>query len=334
MEFPNEFTVFHRSDLLFHVLIVEDDSFFATSLSEFIKSKGMVAHIAQNGLEAQTILKTSTKTNSSAPTIDYVITDLEMPIMNGMDLLRWIRKTPETKTLPVIMCTAVGDESIRKEAQKLGIEYFSTKMGYEKIIDFIEIRRKQAQIGVTDENVISFDQKIEEVGADTTASILTFKVNGNLFGIEVENLKEISGGGVATEIPGMTKFINNMLGFRGNPIPILDLRQIDGQPADLTHPPHQIVALIGHSLCALWVDKVIDVRRLRRLNKSEAVDVRNFGKYMYLLISNVLWDHNEPIALISYDQLNKLLAYVKDRVKPLNHRDLKDALSPNQLKIV
>lgn len=67
---------------------------------------------AANGLEAQKVL------NQHA--IDVVVADLNMPEMNGEDLLIWIRKQEQFKTLPVIFVTSVKNLARETKLSLLG----------------------------------------------------------------------------------------------------------------------------------------------------------------------------------------------------------------------
>ncbi|MCX7985168.1 MAG: response regulator [Bacteroidetes bacterium] len=96
-----------------HILLVDDDDFFsdviARQLEEELHHK---VTIASNGREAEKLLI------SGKHHFDIILTDYEMPDVNGLELLRWIQEHKiET---PVVMLTAAGSESIAVEAMKLG----------------------------------------------------------------------------------------------------------------------------------------------------------------------------------------------------------------------
>lgn len=98
---------------LLNILLVDDDEFFvriiAAQLREEYKYK---ITIASNGQKAKELLEKGTDH------FDMILTDFEMPEMNGLDLLRWIQgQQIET---PVVMLTAAGSEAVAVEAMKLG----------------------------------------------------------------------------------------------------------------------------------------------------------------------------------------------------------------------
>jgi DNA-binding response OmpR family regulator len=82
------------------ILIVEDDQVLREFYVNFIKQEGYTVVYAENGQQGLTI------TISEKP--DLIILDLMMPIMDGKDMLRELRKIPDFKTLPVIILSNYG----------------------------------------------------------------------------------------------------------------------------------------------------------------------------------------------------------------------------------
>lgn len=58
---------------------------------------------------------------------DLVISDMEMPILNGIELLKFIRADEKFKNLNVIMLTSVSDEEQIREALSQGIDNYVLK---------------------------------------------------------------------------------------------------------------------------------------------------------------------------------------------------------------
>lgn len=69
------------------ILTAEDDSFFASEMISSLKGANYEAILCKDGLEAKNYLENP----DLAKTIDLVITDIEMPNLNGIGLLRWIK---------------------------------------------------------------------------------------------------------------------------------------------------------------------------------------------------------------------------------------------------
>lgn len=58
---------------------------------------------------------------------DLLITDLMMPVLDGIELTRQVRAVPELSGLPIIMLTARGEESDQDRAMEAGVSLFLTK---------------------------------------------------------------------------------------------------------------------------------------------------------------------------------------------------------------
>lgn len=93
------------------ILIVDDDKDICETIKTVLKLEGYGGlHIATSGKEALAKLK-ETK-------YDLILLDVRMPDMNGVDVLREIRKID--KEVPVAMITAYEDIDLAKEAFRLG----------------------------------------------------------------------------------------------------------------------------------------------------------------------------------------------------------------------
>lgn len=100
-----------------HVLIVDDEKEVRDSLTAVYKSKGYTVTAKGDAMSALEFLK---KQN-----VDVVVTDLYLPNLNGMELLKRIKK--KYPRIKVIMMSAMGTESTFERAKKLGAEGFLQK---------------------------------------------------------------------------------------------------------------------------------------------------------------------------------------------------------------
>ena len=102
-------------------IMVVDDSptmrkMIVASLSNL---EGVVFDEAGTGLEAIEHLALSTA--------DLMIVDLNMPEMNGMEVLTFVRKHQVYRSMPIIVLTTRGDEAIRSAALAAGASRYLTK---------------------------------------------------------------------------------------------------------------------------------------------------------------------------------------------------------------
>jgi CheY-like chemotaxis protein len=97
------------------ILVVDDDPGTLNAVKVGLLSKGYEVFIAGSGEEALKIIE-STQANSEP--LDILLTDLRMPKMNGLKLIRSARKLrPDIKA---IIMTAYGDDDVQKKAKALG----------------------------------------------------------------------------------------------------------------------------------------------------------------------------------------------------------------------
>jgi chemotaxis signal transduction protein len=115
-----------------------------------------------------------------------------------------------------------------------------------------------------------------------------------------------------------------MIGFRGHPIPVLDLIILDGVVNPSTHP-QQIVSKFGEFPCALWVDEVLNVRRAHKMDKSSGIVKSEAAGSLSSVVGDIIWDGKEAVAMISDLRVEKLLGYVREKTKTLEQSAKKEA---------
>ena len=111
------------------VLIVDDSPIVRELLTEMLASAGISVEAAEDGLAALRVLE------ASEP--DLVLSDVEMPRMGGLELLRRIRG--KNQRLPVVMLTTRGSAADRKAAAELGADAYLVKSDFEgsKLLDTV-----------------------------------------------------------------------------------------------------------------------------------------------------------------------------------------------------
>jgi two-component system chemotaxis response regulator CheY len=64
---------------------------------------------------------------AKATTLDMVVTDLNMPVMNGLGLIRELRKLPAYRGVPILFLTTESDPEMKKQAKAAGATGWITK---------------------------------------------------------------------------------------------------------------------------------------------------------------------------------------------------------------
>lgn len=101
-------------------IMVVDDSFTTRKMLSFLlKGEGFNVVSAENGIDALEKLPFSN--------IDIIITDLNMPKMDGLELINSLKKNPDYKEIPVIMLTTECEESDKQKGFEAGASSYLIK---------------------------------------------------------------------------------------------------------------------------------------------------------------------------------------------------------------
>ncbi|MFM9266146.1 response regulator [Tychonema sp. BBK16] len=101
------------------VLVVDDNADLRFYVSGILRDSGFAVLLARNGEEGFAVAK------NRLP--DLIVTDLMMPLVSGLDLIRMIREDQELKGTPVILLTAKADEDTRIEGVERGADAYLSK---------------------------------------------------------------------------------------------------------------------------------------------------------------------------------------------------------------
>lgn len=101
------------------ILLVDDSAILRASLESMVKSLGYQVLTAGDGLEGLAVL--------DQEVVDLVITDLQMPRMDGLGLLRRIRANPRWRELPLMVLSSLGSPEDRARCVEAGANAHLTK---------------------------------------------------------------------------------------------------------------------------------------------------------------------------------------------------------------
>ena len=130
-----------KIDTSLPVLIVDDASTQRAFLRKILEKNGIkLIDEAASGEEGLTKLKSAA---SEGKKYSLIIGDWNMPIMNGMELLKRVKKDPSLKDVPFLMVTAENEAGTIQEAYREGVngylsKPFSAQMLWQKISEIYE----------------------------------------------------------------------------------------------------------------------------------------------------------------------------------------------------
>ncbi|RJQ45439.1 MAG: response regulator [Nitrospiraceae bacterium] len=101
------------------IMIVDDCQTTRKLLGHYLKSRGYNVVFAENGLDALEKL-VSEKVN-------LIMTDLNMPYMDGMELIKALKTDPSLSAIPILMVTTENDASEKEKAMHFGADGYLVK---------------------------------------------------------------------------------------------------------------------------------------------------------------------------------------------------------------
>jgi CheY-like chemotaxis protein len=102
------------------ILIIEDDPFTLSLLEEGLKMENFQTDTATCGEEALEKIEEIKKGNREKP--DLILLDILLPDINGVEILKEIRKNPETKDIKVFAFTNFSDSELNQKLIQEGVD--------------------------------------------------------------------------------------------------------------------------------------------------------------------------------------------------------------------
>ncbi|WP_028584480.1 hybrid sensor histidine kinase/response regulator [Desulfogranum mediterraneum] len=122
------------------ILIVEDSNFFRNQVKGYMEEAGFQVLEAEDGLEALQVLE------ENISEITMVVTDIEMPNMDGFELTEKIKNNPEYAHLPVIaLTTLAADEDIAR-GKSVGVDEYHIKLDKERLMKSVHKYAKECSL--------------------------------------------------------------------------------------------------------------------------------------------------------------------------------------------
>jgi two-component system chemotaxis response regulator CheY len=102
-----------------NILIVDDSSLIRGVASSATQEAGHTPIVATNGQEGLDAIKTNK--------IDLIFSDVNMPVMGGIEMVTQIKDNPDHRFIPVIMLTTESDPILKEQGKALGVKAWMLK---------------------------------------------------------------------------------------------------------------------------------------------------------------------------------------------------------------
>ncbi len=111
-----------------NILIAEDSKFFRNQVKGYMTEVGYNVIESEDGLEAWNVLE------ERGDEISLLVTDIEMPNMNGFELTAQIRRDPRFSKLPIIALTTLASAEDIATGKSVGVDEYHIKLDKERLM--------------------------------------------------------------------------------------------------------------------------------------------------------------------------------------------------------
>jgi two-component system, chemotaxis family, sensor kinase CheA len=122
----------------FTVLLAEDTPFFRNQVRKYLELTGLNVRLTEDGQQAWDYL------SNLSNKIDLLLTDIEMPKLDGFELSLKVRSCPRLQDMPIVAITSLHTEAAQRRGREVGIDDWQVKLDRDKLIGAI---RKQLLAG-------------------------------------------------------------------------------------------------------------------------------------------------------------------------------------------
>lgn len=135
----NEVEIKTRDDRVIRVMVVDDSSVARNQIKRTLDKLGMECTIGKNGLDGLNQLKAMVKDGSNITEhIDVLISDVEMPEMDGYTLTTELRLLETMKGLPILLHTSLSGVFNQSMVSKVGADKFVPKFNAEELANEVK----------------------------------------------------------------------------------------------------------------------------------------------------------------------------------------------------
>jgi len=239
------------------ILLLEDTIFLQQLERRYLEADGYDVVVAENGKEGLERL--------AEEQFDMIVSDIEMPEMNGWEFIKAIRQEQRYKDIPAMAVTALDTDADRVRTLKAGFDAYQVKIDRERLL--LQISELLNREGNQKDDNVEGEVIVEEknVHTDNRRDFCTFWLLGRLFGVDILGVKEITSKVEFTPVFHSPNHIRGYVNIRGHIHLVINLKRLLGLEAtDETHMSGRVILFksdIGESFGVL-VDQIGDVVRV------------------------------------------------------------------------
>ena len=226
-------------------------------LAPVLKAAGYKVRVAVNAQEGLSALR-------SGHNFDVVLTDIEMPDMNGFEFAEVIRADNNLSTMPIIALSSLVSPAAIERGRQAGFHDYVAKFDRPGLIAALkeqtaETRNAACSLAGRHKEASTMTTKTETIEG-TVAEYVTAVIGGQLFGLPISRVQDVFMPERLTRVPLSSAEIAGVLNLRGRIVTVVNMRARLGLPKnDDGKPPMAVgVDLRGESY-GLLIDQIGEV---------------------------------------------------------------------------
>jgi len=136
-----EWFIRNESQHNYRVLVIDDSLFFRQLVTTSLETEEFNVTSASSAVQAVEMIEHGER-------FDVIISDLEMPMMDGFEFAEWIKERPDGKTRPLIALSSLSGAAVETRALESGYDRYLTKFNAQQLIKTIEeLSQEKASCG-------------------------------------------------------------------------------------------------------------------------------------------------------------------------------------------
>jgi len=116
------------------ILVVDDSQFFRERIAELLRDQGLYVVTADDGAQAWDFLEQGERG------VELVVTDLEMPVMDGFGLARKIKADSRLADIPVLALSSLAAREDMEAAREAGVDDYLVKLDEDQLLNAVHVR--------------------------------------------------------------------------------------------------------------------------------------------------------------------------------------------------